>query len=373
VIPFSHWTVKVLFPLDATRRTPVVDMYSPWVLNKIELYGAYHFSGNALSFQGPSPVISGGSSPETGGSISFANDISIPEGNVTIEGGGQLPIIFSGELSGSGGIIATIPIILSGSNTMTGPIVAQTSSSALPYATIQVTNPAALGPASSAPVQVGGGRLELFGGITIAGKSLSLGTGPGSNEGLVSAGGANMWTGRIDLFRNSSVTTKTANDSLTLSGPIDAHYQSYLDVHGDGDILISGPISNLQQALDKYGNGTLILAGNNTFAGSLYLTKGTVILRGGNAIADQSAVLLEVYSPNSATLRLEANETIGSIRGQNSVIDLGTHTLRINQSYDLTYWGTFTGAGTVVKAGPAPLQFSTPTATRVARSSRPAF
>jgi fibronectin-binding autotransporter adhesin len=143
---------------------------------------------------------------------------------------------------------------------------------------------------------------------------------------------------------------------LTLSGPVDGHGQPDLQILGDGAVTISGPISNLQQTLGKRGNGTLTLSGDNTFSGSLYLEKGTVVLRGGNAIADQSAVLLEVYSPHTATLRLEADETIGSMRGQNSVIDLGKFTLRINQAYDLAYWGTFIGAGTLVKAGPAPLE-----------------
>ncbi|MEO8647580.1 MAG: autotransporter-associated beta strand repeat-containing protein, partial [Acidobacteriota bacterium] len=280
---------------------------------------------------------------------------------LTIEGNGQTPIIFSGQLSGAGGITTRVPITLSGDNTLTGPIIGTTSVSGAPYAIIRVTNPAALGPAGSAPVEIRGDRLELYGGITVTGKAISLGTFFGYNQGLVSSGGANAWTGRIDIFSNSYLKTASSTDSLTITGPIDGHNQPYLDVYGAGDILISGSISNLTQALDKHDTGTLTLAGNNTYSASTYITKGTVVLRGGNAIGDNSAVLLEVYSPDTATLRLEADETIGHMRGQRSTIDLGEHTLRINQLYDgQTYSGTFVGSGKIVKAGPAAIQFYTP-------------
>lgn len=349
--PSSQPAAWFRFPITVPgSRSPVVDKNDPWVVNKLEFFGEYHFAGNAISFEGSAPLLSGGSSVST----TFENDMVIPTGTLKIEGNGLTPTVLSGRLSGNGGIVSTVRLTLSGESTLTGPIIFQ------PYSGLKVTNSHALGPADSAPVEIRSCALELNGGITVEGKALLLGTNGGYNQGLISSGGANTWTGRVDVLTNSYVKANTLSDRLTISGPIDGHDQPYLDILGDGDITIAGAISRITQAVDKSGKGTLVLSGNNSFSGSLYLTKGTVVLRGGNAIADDSAVLLEVSDPDHATLRLESDETIGSMRGQNVDIDLGDHELRINQLYNLIFRGTAHGTGRIVKAGLGSLELYSP-------------
>ncbi|MEO8647579.1 MAG: hypothetical protein ABI539_00290 [Acidobacteriota bacterium] len=46
-VPLSQSTTRLLFPLNASRRAPVVDFYAPWILNRMELYGAYSFMGKS--------------------------------------------------------------------------------------------------------------------------------------------------------------------------------------------------------------------------------------------------------------------------------------------------------------------------------------
>jgi hypothetical protein len=191
-------------------------------LNRLDFSGNFSFSGNALSFQGTSPQINGGSTPTIGGPCLLANDIEIPGQPLTIDGNGLLPISLTGKISGTGGLTTHVPLVLSGNNAITGPIILATQVSSC---AITVTNPAALGPADSAPIEIRTGKLALSGGITVTGKSLSLGTGGGYSQGLTNASGDNCWAGPINIFSNSYLENLVPGQTLTISGTINGQNQ----------------------------------------------------------------------------------------------------------------------------------------------------
>ncbi len=113
----------------------------------------------------------------------------------------------------------------------------------------------------------------------------------------------------------------------------------------------------INNAVTKTGTGTLLLTGTNTYTGATNLAEGTLVLSGGNAVGDTSAVTLADDRPT--TLQLLASETIGRLQGGNSatgsvagVIDLGANNLTINATgANTTYAGVFTGSGTLTKLG----------------------
>jgi fibronectin-binding autotransporter adhesin len=114
--------------------------------------------------------------------------------------------------------------------------------------------------------------------------------------------------------------------------------------------------------ITKAGTGTLVLSGRNqtsgrtnstVSSGSLFINEGTVVLKGGNALSDNTAVIFDPRG--NAVLRLADDETIGNLSSNGvgldgeGTVDVGTHKLTIKQSGTQTYSGAFTGSGTIVK------------------------
>jgi autotransporter-associated beta strand protein len=118
-----------------------------------------------------------------------------------------------------------------------------------------------------------------------------------------------------------------------------------------------GSSIHLNNSLVKSGSGTLLLSGTNRYLGYTEINQGTLQVSGGDAIGDTSLVTLA--SNRNSTLQLLSNEAIGRLAGgrrnDNSdygMIDVGSHTLTINQSgSNTTYAGRFSGDGTIVRQG----------------------
>ncbi|MDZ7619023.1 MAG: autotransporter-associated beta strand repeat-containing protein, partial [Patescibacteria group bacterium] len=101
-------------------------------------------------------------------------------------------------------------LVLSGSNTYTG-------TTTVSAGVLSAQHNSALGSTGGGTVVSNGAALELQGGVSIAGESLTItGTGVGSGGVLRSVSGTNAWTGAIALSGNSSIGV--AADTLTLSG-----------------------------------------------------------------------------------------------------------------------------------------------------------
>lgn len=111
-------------------------------------------------------------------------------------------------------------------------------------------------------------------------------------------------------------------------------------------------------AVTKTGNGTLALSGNNNYTGQTQIMSGLVQVAGGNAIGDTSVVTLA--DDRVSGLQLLNSETIGRLQGGSvsggmtalANVAVGTHTLTLNTTGgNVTYSGTFTGTGTIIKTG----------------------
>ncbi|WP_166443035.1 beta strand repeat-containing protein [Phragmitibacter flavus] len=171
------------------------------------------------------------------------------------------------------------------------------------------------------------------------------------------------------LNAQDSTSTGIFGGTLT-SGLIQPTFGAELIItqHSSTDFEIQSSIRRADNTaggavnITKAGTGTLILSGQNqtsgrtnatTASGTLFLNEGTVVLKGGNALSDNTDVLFDPRA--NATLELADSETIGSLTTANlaldgeSTVDIGTHNLTIKQSGTQTYSGAFEGSGTIIK------------------------
>ncbi len=109
----------------------------------------------------------------------------------------------------------------------------------------------------------------------------------------------------------------------------------------------------VNHAVTKSGAGTLLLSGNNTYTDETNIFEGTLQVSGGNAIGDYSTV--DLATTRDTTLQLLSDETIGRLQGGSRLngadygtLDIGSHTLSINQSSSATFSGFITGSGRLV-------------------------
>jgi autotransporter-associated beta strand protein len=203
-------------------------------------------------------------------------------------------------------------------------------------------------------------------------------TGPGTvtlsgNNGY--SGGTTLVGGTLSIANDSHIGGTTTpitfqSGMLRVTGTaltnLDSHVVNWSTFDGGFDIAdaantftvsqdISGPGS-----LTKAGPGTLVLSGNNTYAGTTTINAGTLRTSGGNAIPDSSQVNLANVA--GALLELDGtNETIGNLSGGGAAggnVNVGAGILTVNQSAETTYAGATSGLGSFVKAGLGTLHLS---------------
>ena len=153
----------------------------------------------------------------------------------------------SGVLSGVGGLhkdgLGTF--VLSGANTYAGV-------THVAAGVVSLRTNSALG-STRAGTELGrGATLELRGGITVGGETLTM----DESSLLKSVSGSNTWTGAIALLRDPPILVE-AGSVLTLSG------------------VISG-----SEDVQKLGDGTLVLTADNTLTGTITLLAGTLVVNG---------------------------------------------------------------------------------------------
>src|SRR5262245_1748976 len=121
---------------------------------------------------------------------------------------------------------------------------------------------------------------------------------PGSDkitllEGLVynaTASGA-QFNVMISLGANQTFFSANNGATITLGGLELANLQT-LTLDGRGNIDVEGVVSG-SGGITKLGDGTLILAGNNSFDGLVTLTQGVINLRNNNALGSTNAGTIE--------------------------------------------------------------------------------
>jgi filamentous hemagglutinin family protein len=271
---------------------------------------------NGFTVAGEPLTLNGGTLSRAAGSPIWNGTVNLASTSTVTGGGGTLTL--GGVVSGAGGLTKTGAgaVTLSGNNAYAGV-------TTLNAGTLTVNNANALGTAAGGTTVNAGATLALNN-FTIASEPLTL------NGGTLSrAAGNPTWNGTVNLAATSALSG--AAGTLTLGGA----------VSGAG-------------GLTKAGAATLLLSGNNTYAGATTINAGTLRVAGGNGIGDASAVTLA--NVGSAVLDLNGtNETIGSLAGGgaaggNVLLAAGTLTAGGNDT-STTYSGVISGTGSLVKNG----------------------
>jgi autotransporter-associated beta strand protein len=182
--------------------------------------------------------------------------------------------------------------------------------------------------------------------------SLRFNAASGSDVSLSSAGVLGINSGGILVTSNVGATPSLMNGTI-FSGAQASNVPELIIIQDSSSVFEIGADLRTNSAFTKSGVGTVRLSGNNTYAGVTEIQDGTLQLFGGSAIGDNSLITFATYRPT--TLQLLASETIGRLAGgqrqtdsDNGMVDVGSHTLTINQSAGSTYSGRFTGSGAII-------------------------
>ena len=173
----------------------------------------------------------------------------------------------TGSIGGSSTLTktGTGTLMLATSNTYSG---ATSISGAGSILTIQ--NNAALGSAAGATFVAAGSQLQLQGGITVTGETLTILNTTGGS--LLNLSGDNEWTGTVNANAGGSGSEiRVTAGKLTLSGNlVVVGSGSSFSINNNGIAVVSGIISGATAGFSIVGSGTTTISGANTFGDSTH-------------------------------------------------------------------------------------------------------
>lgn len=303
----------------------------------LQFFGGINVGAESLSLVGVGPN-SRGAFYNLNGDNSFAGEISVVPGVRVTAFIGTLNLIASNVLTGTnasllfggygilrvGGImnLGTGGITYDGGGSMY--LLADNMYSGLTQVTarngvLRVGSSGALGATSSGVVVSNLAALELVGGISVLGESLTLsGLGVGSVGGSFrNVSGDNVWSGTITMGGTLGIGIGSASGKLSLTG--------------------SPAITVSTYGLKIYGTvgGVVELVGETLFTGELELLGGSLQLGGNERIADVCAVKFNGGDFSTGAY----SEMLGPLFiSNNSILEFGTGTHAIN----FASAGTFT-------------------------------
>lgn len=248
-----------------------------------------------------------------------------------VNGGGGTTAARAGSIIKSGTGLLT----LSGNNVYFG-------NTTISGGILRIAHNNALGTAANGTTVSGNtlsGRLELQGGIAVAGETLTLAGRQGiaaSAPALSNFSGNNSWGGNINLiFGGLEYNIESQADTLTIAGNINPGTTTgdrFLNFMGDGHTNVTGQIlagSAATVVLTKTGGGTLTLTNTNAYTGATNVNAGTLHIGATGSTHANSAVT--VSNSGSALI------VNGTING----------TLNANSSTTVSGSGTIVGAATI--------------------------
>ena len=201
------------------------------------------------------------------------------------------------------------------------------------------------------------GNNTYTGDTTISNGTLAItaATGLGTTDGTTTvADGATLdirgASGVAEDLTVEGGTVATSTGTSSLSGDVALTKDSTFSVAGSA-LTVSSDVTG-GFGIEKIANGTLTLAGNNTYTESTTITAGTLNVTG--TLADTS----DVTVASGATYDVDETDTIQSLSGAGSVNLAGTKTLTTGDSGDDTISGVISGAGAFTKTGTGTLTLS---------------
>jgi len=316
-------------------------------------------AGSSLNFvtdaSGPNlPTVNLNAVTSGTGTLTYAVTSAITLSDTTaFAGAGTATFNFSGPIGGAGGLTKSgaSTLILSGANGYSGAT--QINAGAL-----RITNNTALGSTAGSTTINSGGVLQLQGGITVTGETLSLvGDGLGSTTGAFrSLSGNNTWAG--DLTVQTGTTTRVTSDSgtFTINGNVQLASAATTDqfvLQGAGSGVINGIISGVARVTrGANGAGTWTLNGANTYTGQTAISNGALSVSSINRVVGGTASS-SLGAPATAPLGTILMGS-GSTSGQLIYTGAGETTDRIIQMAGAG------GGATITSNGAGPLIFTSP-------------
>ncbi len=249
-------------------------------------------------------------------------------------------------LSGSGSISGTTGLTKSGTNTLTLTTANSYSGATTVQAgVVNLQNGEALGTTASGTTVATNARLELQGGITVAGEALTIAGQGGTaffNGALNSKSGSNTWTGPITLTASDSRIGAQAGAQLIISGPISSALGCSGLVIRAEDMSASVTLSGA----NDYAGDTSLIGGVLKLGASQALPSGTTLKFG---LAGVSGKLdLAGFSQEVASLAVVSGTA-------NEITSSSAATLTVNAATDSTFAAPITGSIALTKSGPATL------------------
>jgi autotransporter-associated beta strand protein len=294
---------------------------------------------------GGASIISGGSGITLGGSNNYFRVDSASD-SLTV----------SNAIGGSGRFVksGSGALILSGSNNYTGEF-------ALNDGVVNIRNANALG-TTAGVTTLRGGALQIQGGITVTGETLTLaGMGMNNDGALRSISGNNTWAGNININTDLGGRINSDADTLTISGNI-ALGRPALTFGGAGNISVSGNITGAGPAVIKDGSGTLTLSGVNTWVSGFTIQEGVVsIATITNAFTSGS------LGNNNSAINMGGTSTAGTLSYTGSAasstikftMNAGGGNFEVTTAPTvLTISGQIGGSGGLTKSGPGTLSLT---------------
>ena len=250
-----------------------------------------NWAGRFQTGAGSTLAIVGNATVGAGGTFSgaIAND-----GGVTVATSSAQTL--AGAISGGGALSKSgaSTLVVSGNNTYSGPTTVSAG-------TLRVASATALGSSAGDTTVQSGAVLDLNG-QTVADEPLALyGTDISTSGALI----------------NSSTTA-----AATWTGPVSL-YSAQTGVGGAGNTTISGNVSG-GGGLYKYGEGQVTLAGTNSYAGTLYITSGTVRVMNQAALPNTDLQWFQSNSSAGLDLVAPGDYPMASINSFGSMLRVGT-------------------------------------------------
>ena len=273
---------------------------SSMVNNAVVAYVSSTAQTLAASLSGSGSLSQSGTGRLTlAGGGDYAGSLSVAAGSV-LEIAGATPLGPDGSYAGPIGVDGELVVSGTGGQVLTGVV---SGSGTLTKAGSGAVTLAGANGGFAGPVAVTAGRLVLGSNTALGG--IDLGTTVAASS-VLDLSGRSIGAEPLTLTGNGISTSGALINSDTATaaswaGPVTLG-SATTGVGGAGNITISGSVSG--NGLAKYGEGTVTLAGANTYTGTLDILTGTV------RVADQSALpagnLAWSNSASSATLDLVA-------------------------------------------------------------------